>query len=132
MKSNEFIILGNPIAQGRPRFARRGNFVVTYDPEKSKEWKNEIIRQAVAQKAEVLEGALRVELMFRMKRPKSLPKKVKYHIKKPDLDNLAKAVLDALSGICYNDDSQIVSMGLFKSYVVDGQAPCVDIEIEEV
>ena len=32
-------IPGEPVAQGRPRFARRGKFVVTYDPAKSRNWK---------------------------------------------------------------------------------------------
>jgi Holliday junction resolvase RusA-like endonuclease len=127
----EFIILGNAIAQGRPRFARRGKFVVTYDPEKSKEWKNEVIRQVVAQGAVMLSGALRAEVYFKLKRPKSIPKKVKYHTKKPDLDNLAKAIFDALGGICYEGDQQIVSMGLMKNYVVPGEAPMVYILIQE-
>ena len=130
-KKVEFIILGNAVAQGRPRFTRRGNYVVTYDPEKSKEWKNEVIRQAVAQGAVMLSGALRVELMFNMKRPKSLPKKVKHHIKKPDLDNLGKAVLDALSGICYNDDAQVIVLRMVKNYVLPNESPNVQINIKE-
>ena len=38
------------------------------------------------------------------------------HIKKPDLDNMAKAVLDALNGLAYIDDSQIYSLTLYKTY----------------
>ena len=130
-KRVEFIILGNAIAQGRPRFARRGKFVVTYDPEKSKEWKNEVIRQAVAQGAVMLSGALKAEVVFRLKRPKSIPKKVINHTKKPDLDNLAKAIFDALGGICYEGDQQIVNMVLTKEYVGTDEAPNVQINIKE-
>ena len=39
-----------------------------------------------------------------------------FHTKRPDLDNLAKAVKDALKGVIYADDSQIVEAHLFKRY----------------
>ena len=36
----EVVIPGEPIGQGRPRFARRGTFVTAYDPPKSRDWKS--------------------------------------------------------------------------------------------
>ena len=38
------------------------------------------------------------------------------HDRRPDLDNLAKAVLDAANGILWADDAQIVEMRLVKAY----------------
>lgn len=50
------------------------------------------------------------------------------HIKKPDLDNMAKSVLDALNGLAYIDDSQIYSLTLFKTY---SEQPRTELMLEE-
>jgi len=110
-------IYGNPVAQGRPRFARRGKFVTTYDPEKSRSWKETVKWQVLAQGVpEPLDGPLVMSLIFMLPRPASLPKKVIEHTKKPDWENLAKAICDALEGICYKNDSQIVECNVKKIY----------------
>jgi len=70
------------------------------------------------------EGPLRAVLHFRYKRPKShlraggqLRKGApEAHVARPDVDNLAKFVLDALQGVCYKDDSQIVHLEVTKAY----------------
>lgn len=125
-------IYGNPVAQGRPRAFRRGNFIGMYDPEKSKSWKETIKWQAIEQKVACLEGALKMRLDFLMPRPKSLSKKVCFHVKRPDLDNCIKAVKDALHGICYKDDSQIVELHAYKKYAGGEVPPGVLIEIEGI
>ncbi len=129
-----FFIVGAPVAQGRPRFARRGNFTKVYDPPKSREWKEYVLAVAKQKigKAPLLEGPLKMTLVFYMPRPKSLPKKVIHHIKKPDVDNLVKGVKDALSGFCYEDDKQVVDLRAIKKYAPIGEAGGVDVAIEEV
>lgn len=123
-------IYGDPVPQGRPRAFRRGNFIGMYDPEKSRDWKNSIKLQAIAQKAPMLAGALSMTIQFMLKRPKTLPKKVIHHVKKPDVDNLVKAVKDALRGICYQDDSQIVTLKADKAYAA--VCPGVLVEIRNI
>lgn len=49
--------------------------------------------------------------------------------KKPDIDNIAKVVCDALNGVAYKDDKQIVSLKLAKRY---GSLPMVVIDINEI
>lgn len=49
-------------------------------------------------------------------KPKSKPKKVKHMTVKPDIDKLTRAVLDALTGVAYEDDSQVVSLDVRKIY----------------
>ena len=120
------LIKGSPIAQGRPRFARIGQGVRAYDPGKSREWKAEVKRQAIQSGVKVQEGPLYMILHFQLPRPKSLPKKVVHHVKKPDIDNLAKACLDGLKGIAFRDDSQIVRLAATKEYHT---APGVRVEI---
>lgn len=131
MNSIKLVIYGNPRPQQRPRFVRRGKFVGTYDPPESQNWKESIRWQAVQQKVEILEGALILHVWFWLQRPKSLPKKVYWHIKKPDLDNLVKAVKDALEGICYKNDSQFVDETIYKRYATGTGKPRVEIEIRK-
>lgn len=122
----EILIPGTPIPKGRPRFARRGNFVATYTPEKTRSYEKIVaIEGMTAMKGQKpLEGALRVEIEAYMPIPKATSKKIwaliekgEYpHIKKPDLDNLIKGGCDALNGICWLDDSQIVHLTVSKHY----------------
>lgn len=43
------------------------------------------------------------------------------HIKKPDVDNIAKVVMDALNGLAWHDDSQIVSLSAYKAYAENAE-----------
>lgn len=49
--------------------------------------------------------------------------------KKPDIDNIAKAVLDALNSVAYRDDTQVVELQLRKQY---SEKPRVEICMEEL
>lgn len=55
-------------------------------------------------------------LFFYFSRPKSLSKKQKHHVVRPDLDKLCRAVLDAMKGIVYGDDGQVGSILANKGY----------------
>lgn len=124
-------IEGAPVAQGRPRFTTRGGYARAYDPPKSKEWKEEVARQIKLSLPSPYplfkEGPLVVNLDFYMPKPKSLPKKVIDHVKKPDLDNLGKAIKDAMNGLVYKDDSQVVHLIIRKMYAIT--KPGVNIEV---
>lgn len=121
----KIIIYGEPVPQGRPRFVRRGKFVATYDPPKSVAYKKMVKLQAIAQyKNTPLMGALCVEMTVYRSMPKSGSKALKMRrlsgedrpITKPDVDNYYKAVTDALTGIVWEDDNQIVHMSGDKFY----------------
>lgn len=49
--------------------------------------------------------------------------------KKPDVDNIAKAVLDALNGVAYPDDKQVVHLEVFKQYE---EFPRLEVEIKTI
>lgn len=135
-----FRVDGVPVAKGRPKFRSLGKFVSTYTPKKTKEYEEIVAfkaRQAMGE-TEPLETPIRAFLHFYLPVPASYSKKrtqacldgSEKHIKKPDLDNMAKSVLDAMNGICYLDDGQIVDLHIHKKY---GAEPCVQIVlIEEV
>lgn len=128
-------VFGLPVPQGRPRaraFQVGGaTRVQVYDPEASRDWKRTVAAQVLPHKPEapVAEAPLEVRLLFHLPRPQSLPKRVRHHIRKPDIDNLAKAVKDALRGIVYRDDSQVVDLHVRKVY---GTSPGVEIRVDHV
>ena len=131
MQKLSFNIIGVPVPKGRPRFFRGPKFVHTYTPKKTHVWESSIRVQARQHKPEIpWQGPIRMTLLFFMPRPKSLSKEVIHHVKKPDLDNLAKAMKDALQGIMYVSDSQVVYLILSKIYA-SGE-PRVEVKIEEV
>lgn len=134
---------GMPKGQPRPRAFSRGGKAAVYDPGTAEGWKG-----AVALAASVLEGAgiftpLSVTLTFYLPRPKShygAAGKLKpsspvfIHDSKPDADNLAKAVLDALTNIrAWLDDDQVCELVVRKYWEQPGtHAPGCMIRISEL
>jgi Holliday junction resolvase RusA-like endonuclease len=112
--------------------------VTMYDPKASKDWKADVRKQGEQYahlppvKVPFTDIALKMELIFYMPRPKSLPKKVKHHMKKPDCDNLAKAVKDGLEGVFYKNDSQICDLRIKKVYCEEHPGVRVKIEPMEL
>ncbi len=129
MRRLEFKIIGQPVPKGRPRFFRAGGLVGAYTPKKTRSWESIVRGQAVSYRPKYLwEGPIIMTLTFMMPRPKSLPKKIIHHTKKPDLDNLAKSIKDALQGIIYRTDSQVVILNLEKKYALSESGVMVRIE----
>ena len=114
-----FRVDGEPVAQPRHRIASRGRFATAYIPKSHAihGWKW-AIEEAAREKAErigwvPLRGqAVSMMMIFTFARPRS--NKTERHTQRPDLDNLAKAVLDALNGIVFVDDSAVDKMLLRK------------------
>ena len=111
-----FFVDGLPIAKGRPRFARCGSFTRTYTPKKTEVWEKVISWKAKEHSPVIMPtGAMAMDLKFHFKKPKSASKRIN-HVVRPDVDNLAKCVLDALNERFYKDDSQIVNLNVSKQY----------------
>ena len=121
-----FTVPGTPVGKARPRVTRSGR---VYTPESTAQ-AEQAIRQAAQQAMhglEPMEGPLVATLAFIMPIPTSWSKRhrddaltgVMAHTSRPDLDNLIKTVLDALNGIAYTDDKQIVRLGATKAYGTD-------------
>ena len=123
----QYNVVGIPKAQARPKVFHRTlkngkNFVSTYSPKT--DWFHLVYTESLKQKYLLknrLSCALRVILKFGMPIPKSISKKkreqLRYVTKKPDVDNLAKAVLDAINNVgLWEDDSQIAELEVSKVY----------------
>lgn len=121
-----FTVYGPPKGKARPRFRKIGNFVQTYTPAKTKSYEDEIkmFAKAAMGATEPLETPVEVFLYIRNTVPASYSKKrteaclagQEKPIKKPDLDNVAKAFLDGMNGVVYRDDCQIISLHVTKVY----------------
>ena len=134
-----FEIPGDAQAQGRPRAGKtkRGK-VVMYDPKESRDYKSYVRLIASQHRPKSpLEGQLEVFIKIYRRMPKSITKKrrqaviegIHRPITKPDLTNIAKGIEDALNGIIYKDDSQIVDLHISKYY---SDRPRVEVQIKEL
>ena len=116
-----FRVDGEPVAQPRHRIASRGRFATAYIPRSHAihAWKYAVEEEARREAERVgwvpRKGiALAVSMVFSFQRPRS--NKTQWHTQRPDLDNLAKAVLDALHGIAFPDDAVVDELKLRKQW----------------
>ncbi len=130
-----FFVAGEPVTKGSIRaFVPRGwtrPVLTSTGGKELKAWESNVSWTAKQEGVKPLPGAVSLTLTFELPRPKSLPKKVAAHTKKPDIDKLARAVCDALTGIAYADDSQIVSLTVSKRYATDGAVSGCKIAITD-
>ena len=133
-----FEVPGQPRGKGRPRFARRGNFVKTYTDAKTSSYEDQIRFYALQAmgSSEPLKTALEAFIYVRLPVPQSYSKKrteaclngLEKPCKKPDLDNIIKAMMDGMNEIVYDDDVQVISIQATKRYAINAG---VDILIKE-
>ena len=130
----QFVILGEPKAKARPRHTKSG---ITYTPKETVEYENLVKTSYQYQCKEYFKGSLKVIINCFFKIPESASAKKRQLMiegkilpaKKPDADNLAKSVCDALNGIAYDDDKQVIDLRVYKRY---GEQPKTVVTIREI
>lgn len=134
-----FSIPGAPQGKARPKVVRQGAFSKAYTPEKTVNYEA-LVKLSYQQAAGGLFlGAgvpVRVRIDAYYDTPKSESKKklrnmlagLLFPTKKPDWDNIGKIICDALNGIAWKDDAQIVDGHVLKHY---SEVPHTDVLIEE-
>lgn len=140
IKIEEFFVQAIPVAQPRQRHAFRNGMVRNYIPSDHPIHAfKQIIRFVAAPRfsGHPLEAAVLLTLEFLLPRPKSMVWKKKDMPRclapgKPDLDNYCKAVMDALNGVAWVDDGQVVKLTASKLYAAGKEEPGVTIKIIEV
>lgn len=129
MQPIQFFVEGLPKGQPRPKAFVRGGHAAVYDPGTAEGWKGQVAvaARAFLPPAPIL-GPLKLTLGFWLPRPKAHYLTGKragelrndaplFHTGKPDADNFAKAVMDALTMLrLWQDDSQISVLHVYKLY----------------
>lgn len=133
-----FIVPSVPVAQPRQRVGvGPGGFARTYLPTKHpvNAFKASVrLSAASAWKADPLAGPLALTLSCVMQRPrakvwKTRPMPRLRHTGKPDADNLAKSVMDALSGLLWRDDAQVAVLSVKKWIAAGDEQPHVSVQL---
>jgi Holliday junction resolvase RusA-like endonuclease len=131
VRSLSFQVFGDPVPQGSKRAFVVKNRPVVVDDNKAtlRSWRSAVIDAARAEiNGDAPElGPIRVTLMFFLRRPQR--PKAGVPIVKPDIDKLARAVLDGMmdAGV-FRDDSQVTTLTARKRYTTE--APCVRVFVD--
>lgn len=129
----KFTIIGKPRGKGRPRFTRQG---FAYTDKETRAYEKLVkISYDLCEDKKVYEGNIKIEIWANFVPIKSTSKK-KYreligqpYNKKPDIDNIAKIILDGLNEVAYKDDNQVVELVVHKTYA---EQDYVEVEIKEL
>jgi crossover junction endodeoxyribonuclease RusA len=123
---DKFFVKGKPVPQGSMKFIRPGVMIHSRAADLAV-WRADIARNAELFGFKPVSGGVKVEIDFIFSRPKSAQRA--FPTVAPDLDKLIRAVLDGLTGVAYEDDSQVILIQATKTY---GQNVGAWIGIEQV
>jgi Holliday junction resolvase RusA-like endonuclease len=126
MMQIHFQVEGDPKGKGRPRFTQAGKFTRVYTDKQTLDYET-LIKSFAAEamgSTDPLETAVSVFLYVRLAVPQSYSKKrteacltgLEQPCKKPDIDNIAKTYLDAMNGVIFKDDTQVIDLHVKKVY----------------
>lgn len=135
-----FTVIGEPVGKQRPKFSTVNGHAVAYTPKKTVDYETLVklsYQQQCGGKMYEKDIALAIDIMAHFPIPKSVSKKKADMMrsgkirptKKPDIDNCIKSICDALNGIAYYDDAQIVEVTVWKFY---SDEPKAEITIRAV
>ena len=139
IKKIDFMVEGEPKGKERPRFANNGQRLSVYTPEKTQAYETQIKFAYYEQCSNAKfteESQLELFVKAYYKIPQNTSKKKKQTMlsgeirptKKPDGDNILKAVADALNGVCYKDDKCLIKMSIEKFY---SDVPRIEVVVQE-
>ena len=136
MDKIRFVIPGEPTGKGRPRVVNINNRSMAFTPAKTASYENlvklEYQRQSEGVSFADAQVAMAIKAYYALPKSDSKRKRASKLLgairptKKPDIDNVYKIVADALNGMAYHDDSQIVVASIEKHYA---EQPRVEVEI---
>lgn len=125
------------MGQPRPRFARMGKFTRVYEPKEATEYKKLVAQAAIDAGYRLESSAPFVVDIFSFSElakthHRKAPVPQQRNTSKPDVDNIAKIVLDALTGVVWVDDSQVTDLSVHKYTAAQGVEPYVRVVLMPV
>lgn len=127
----EFFVPGAPAPQGSKRHVGHGRMI-----ESSKAvgpWRERVALAAHSHADGLIDGPIGIRLKFVMPRPKSAPKRTTPPaIKRPDIDKISRAILDAITGVLIADDSQVIDLHATKRIAELNENHGVHIELTQL
>lgn len=121
----QFTIDGQPVAKGRPRMSKCGKI---YAAPKSKKWEDAAAMVISKRwRSPANSRPVRLSIVALFERPKGMAgSERKPHVKRPDLDNISKALMDAINkaGV-WIDDRQVYALEAQAWYCAPGEKPCI-------
>lgn len=133
-----FVIPGEPVGKGRPRLSTRGGFARAYTPAKTRSYESLIATAAIDAGARAHGEPVALDVFAyhaiprswsRSKRAQALDGMIRPTGPRGDLDNVVKAVSDALNKIAWHDDGQVVELRAERHYAVEGR---VSVEVRRL
>lgn len=133
-----FRVEGQPVGKARARTVARHGFVQSYTPQKTRDYEAKVRDAYIKAGGEMFpDGPLGVLITAYFEVPKSYSKKNADACRagkikptgKPDLDNIAKLVLDALNGVAFKDDSRVCKIFMVKLYTPKFHEPGLSVHI---
>lgn len=114
----DLFIAGVPEPKGSHQaFVVNGKAIVTETSRGARAWQLVVAQVLNASwRRPPLRGPVQVKLLFHRIKPKSTPKKKRFPTTRPDVDKLARAVLDGMTGIVFADDAQVVDLQVGKLF----------------
>jgi Holliday junction resolvase RusA-like endonuclease len=126
--SIKFTIPMIPVPKARARTVICGGNVHSFTPKATRD-AEDFIRAFVSGYPTFAAGVpLAMSIDFYLSRPRSISKKREFPTTRPDIDNYIKLIFDALDGVLFSNDSQIIRLLARKQY---GE-PRIELEITEI
>lgn len=135
----EFEVIGAPVGKRRPKFSTIHGYAQAIKPKEDVIYENLVklsFQQAKPRDYNLFNKAVKMTILAYFAIPKSFSKKKQNEalegkispLTKPDADNIAKIICDALNDIAYKDDTQIVELTLIKKYASEPKVKITLIE----
>lgn len=135
----EFEVIGAPVGKRRPKFSTVHGYAQAIKPKEDVIYENLVklsFQQAKPSDYNLFDKAVKMTISACFAIPKSFSKKKQKEalegtirpLTKPDADNIAKIICDALNDIAYKDDTQIIELTITKRYASE---PKVKITLDE-